>query len=813
MGRAAVRRWAALVAAVLAILAGTLALAQTQADGAPDYSDWERVAERAETALDDPETTTTALVGLRETVAGWRTRLLDAENANGDRVATLRAQIDGLGPAPDTEKGETEPEDIAARRQALGDQLRQAEAPRLRAQEAYNRANGIIARIDEIVRTRQTEALLEAVPSPVNPANWPAAAAALAEVASNVRGEIAATLGSEENRREILRRSPVTLGLAVAALLLLARGRTWMTMVTDWVQTRRGHGRLVLGFLVSITQVLVPVGGILLLMGAILSLRVAGSDGMALLGGVTRVVVVVYGALWLANRVFPTDPTLPTLFDFDAGMKRGLRRTVFLVGAFTGLSRLADAVTGIETVSPAAGAVISLPVIALLAYGYWRLSRQIRRAVRQSSGEEAPGFALWLAAMLGRALAVAAIVGLLAAVAGYSALANAVIRPTAATLWLIGLFVALQWPIRDLYAWTTGTEIEKASDALVPVLVNFALLIGAVPLLALVWGTRPERLGELYARFAEGMTLGEVRLTPGVVVTVVVVFAIGYMLTRFVQSALKSTVLPRTRLDAGSRNAVSSFVGYAGIGLAAVFAITSAGIDLTALAYVFGALSLGIGFGLQNIVQNFVAGIILLIERPIGEGDWIQVGDQMGIVKRISVRSTTIETFDKQDVIVPNADFISGTVTNWTRGSAIGRTMVDVGVAYGTDTRRVERILMEIAREHPVVAHYPEPGVDFMGFGASSLDFRVRMILRDVNRMLEVQTEVRHRIAERFAEEGIEIPFAQHDLWLRNPEALGAAAAGRRSAGPLRRARSEGPEGAGEAEGEAGPDGGDGGAR
>ncbi len=742
------------------------ALRAQEAAAGPDYALWEQTARRAEEQILDPATTNLGLEQIRALIVDWRARFLEAQNANQARIETLRSQIAALGPPPG--EGAAEAPAIAERRRELTEALARLQAPGLAAEEAYRRADGLVREIDRILRDRQAEALMRLWPAPVNPANWPAGLAALSVTARDLWAELAEGWASPARRAEFRAALPKALALMLLALVLLARGRSWMERAAAVQAARAARGRAVIALVVSLGQILLPLAGLMALIAAVRATGFVGLIGNVLLEALPAAGLTVLVAMWLGARIFARGAEgfldLP-----DDRLAEG-RFHVGALGLLMALDALRRAFVVPAEASEAANAVLAFPLILLAGVALFRLGQLMSAHARGAApAGEAASFRDRLTGLLGRAAMAVAVGGPAMGAIGYVAAASAVVYPAAMSLALLAGLVILQRLIGDVYALILGADDEAARGALVPVLFGFALAILALPVLALIWGARDSDLVEIWTRFREGVEIGGTRIAPTDFVTFALVFAIAFMATRLLQGALQSTVLPRTSLDAGAQKAVVAGIGYVGITLAALLAFSSAGIDLSSLAIVAGALSVGIGFGLQNIVSNFVSGIILLVERPISEGDWIEVGGVSGWVRAISVRSTRIETFDRNFVIVPNSDIISGRVTNWTRFNLTGRLILPVGVAYGSDTRHVERVLREIAEDHPLVVLSPRPMVLFTGFGDSALNFEVRVILRDVNFRLTTQSEMNHEIARRFREEGIEIPFPQRDVWLRSP--------------------------------------------
>ncbi len=789
------------LALTVAALAPALHPARAQETVLVDYTGWEADAIRAEQALQDGKASNPAFDDLRADIVIWRGRFADAQSANAARIDTLRNQISSLGPAP--AEGAAEAPQTATRRAALNEQLAQLQAPGITASEALSRAEGIVSQIDRLIRDRQAKALLRLSPTPINPLNWPAGSAVLTRGLQTLWGETTEAWGNPARRTELRNNLPlIVLYLTLAGLLML-RGADFMERQALRL---RGYAvlrtRYALAALVSLGQVLVPVGGTVLLVLAIRATGMAGPRTFALISALPWAAFSFFAARWLGSWLFPRDDT--TEGDAAAGQFQltdrpaEARFLTTMMGLVLAVEAFRQAFTTEvrPPLSMAAQAVWAAPLVCLVSIFLFRMGTLLRRSnqARSDLGDDVV-FRSRLLSLTGSAAAAIAVLGPLLAVIGYVAAANALVWPGVLSLALIGLLILLQRFATDLYL-AVSRHATDAREALIPVLTGVGLVLAALPVFALIWGARTTDLSEAWNTFRGGISIGQTRISPTVFLSFVAIFLIGYLLTRLAQGALKTSVLPRTRLEKGAQNALTVGFGYLGIVLSAFVAINATGLDLSSLAIVAGALSVGIGFGLQNIVSNFVAGVILLIERPISEGDNIDVGGKQGIVKGISVRSTRLETPDRTYVIVPNADLVSGVVTNLTRFSVTGRLVMQVPVAYGSDTRRVQQVLMDICEAQPMVMIDPAPSVGFVGLGGGGLTFEIRVILADVNLKGDVQTEINHQIVERFAAEGIDIPVQQRELKLIPSEALTAlgTAAGPQSVGQARPAGSARPK-------------------
>lgn len=287
--------------------------------------------------------------------------------------------------------------------------------------------------------------------------------------------------------------------------------------------------------------------------------------------------------------------------------------------------------------------------------------------------------------------------------------------------------------------------------------IYLLIFVFFVPLVLLQWGFQVADIESWAYRIFTEIRIGSITISLIGIFAGILLFVAGLLITRWFQKWVDGNVLARSQVDAGVRNSVRTAVGYAGVALAGLVGISAAGINLSSLALVAGALSLGIGFGLQNIVSNFVSGLILLAERPFKVGDWVVAGTTEGFVRRISVRATEIETFQRQTVIVPNSVLINGQVGNWTHRNKLGRIDMAISVHASNDPRRVQEILTEVVRGQQGLLRNPEPTVVFQAFSSATLDFEIRAFLADILNGTGVKSDLRAAALERFRAEGIAI--------------------------------------------------------
>lgn len=763
------------------------------------------------------ETAEKALVRVRENgspIPDFRNDLLDLAgearaliNRLTPSLSALRNEAQRLGEPP--QEGATpEPDVLRTQRERLEREVSAVDGT-IRASIAIEeRAMNVLASAEELRRARFTERLMTRTQSPLLPGLW-------RDFASGMQASIGpiATLAQGWWGRAAPQSRLIWLVFAAAGVFLALRIGT-----RNFGPFRvRGHQLAEPPFFHKVGANLTIAGLRALPWGAALTVLFLGCGHLDLIPPTlshlfevaysSAILVVIVWAL-AKSMLAPVHTQWRMVPISDASAPR-LLQLLTAMAAMHGLDHVgiavAQAVQAPLAVTVGQSALFAFALVflaSLILRTPWRdtggepdlaVASDAPSAKTASKGLKAGGagqlWPWWLKLPIWAVVAAIAI----AATLGYLAMA----RFLASQLVVTGLLLILAWlahlAVREftielqsetsspsaLMSELFGTSgVQRSFLAVVlGITLDIIILSLLVPAILLQLGFSFDTIKNWFHAAFFGFDVGNVRLSLSQILIGVGIFIGLTALVRLFQGWLDERVLVAPRVEEGLANSIKTGIGYVGAAIASLAAISYAGFDFTNLAIVAGALSVGIGFGLQNIVNNFISGIILLIERPVQVGDWIIAGDAEGYVRRISVRSTEIETFDRASVIVPNSELISGRVTNWTHRSKLGRIVVPIGVSYDAEPEQVEKILLDVAREHDRVLAWPQPMVAFDGFGASSLDFSLRVFIADVNYMLSVRTELSLAILQSFRREGVEIPFPQQDIHLRDLDPVKAALA------------------------------------
>ena len=724
---------------------------------------------------------------------------IDAAHAEalevGDAAEAARARIEGrlapisdelaaLGPRP-AEGEAAEAADVAALRRQLERQQTAISARLKRTDVVIARVDAIRQELRRLRRAALAERLLRRGPPPLDPATWRPAAASLGALAATAAAELgawrAAGLPPSRGAQTVLW---IAL-LVLVAIVVAGAARRWLvhTFGRDPdVAAPEPARRLVAAVAEATGESLVLCLPAVVLAGTLVDLDLATGRAAALAEAAAVGLVVLVTVTALARAALPPGAPAWGLVPFDDDATRTARRRVgalaLLLAAIGFVRRAADGLEPAPELESMLAVAVTLPLAAILMP---LASRRVWRA----RGAESERW--WTRRLLHLAVAVVVVAMPITALAGWPRLAFAINRALiVAGLVGVGL-VAVRTLVGALVELAARREHPAAAGTAVDTGVVFWLRLAAdvvlVPCAALVWLTAVGAPLPLVlagaGRALRTIEIGSIRISLADVVFAVAGFAAIVAATRLLHRALEQRILPRTDLALGTQQALATAASYAGLALATTVAIATLGLDLSSLALIAGALSVGIGFGLQNVVNNFVSGIIMLVERPIKVGDWVVIGTHEGTVKRINVRATEVETFQRSAVLIPNSEVLSSAVVNWTHRDKHGRCDLAVGVAYGSDVEKVRTVLLACARAHARVVSIPAPYVLFRDFGDSALLFELRAYLANVEERLLVMSDLRFAIDAAFRRQGIEIPFAQHDLHLRDLDRLERALAGR----------------------------------
>ena len=716
--------------------------------------------------------------------------------AQSEKVSLAEERLQDLGPAPE-EGADPEAEVIAQERAERNEALAAAVSTLRRLELVIAETSRLLDLISDRRRDRFLDEVFKRESSPLTPDIWQEGLPEAKRIALAAADGFVGWLGQlvETGRSRALWFILAGLGVAFVLGWPLRRWLLRQPIASTAREDPSYITRIARAAWVGSVRSLLPILALLVIYGVLDRLRLLEGDfgrlGLAALwGGIIIVLVTALSRTVLSPR-FRNWRLLP-VNDQQAGRLRRLFNALGIVLALDHvLQTLLLAVNASIELFSLYGFIVALLYSVLLfrlaSAKLWarddaeepRSARSGRDVETEDEGKGSTGYG-WFPLVIATLAVAIPIAGAL----GYVPLARFVARQIVIT----GGILLLAWMLRQLlqemmaYAFSADSSIgkglrrslalsDRACDLLdfwLGLLLDAALLFITVPVIMLRWGVSSAEMSDWLEVAFFGFRIGDVTISFSNVLIAIFLFLLFLSFARLLQRFLGERLLPRTGMDKGIQDSLRIGVGYIGFVIAAAVGISQLGLDLSNIAIVAGALSVGIGFGLQSVVNNFVSGLILLVERPIKVGDWVVVGAEQGYVKRIKVRATEIETFERASVIIPNSDLISGTVKNWFHGNRVGRGEIRIGVSYGSDAEQVRTVLLDIAEKESMVSRYPSPVVDFLDFGDSALLFRLRFFLNDMDYVLSTSSRMRFEILKRFREEGIEIPFPQRDLHVRS---------------------------------------------
>ena len=739
---------------------------------------WLRVLNGLESDLASPRQRYSDLNRFRDALQRIRSDIADAWNKIQPQLDADRAQLKLLGPAPAAGQPQ-EPEQAALGRAELNYHFGLLSAGQAAVNSTNLRIDNLLNTIQEIRRKNFASALFQPIPGVYAYETWAKLPEYVPQAASKLRDLI------EDWWRDVQDRDGVT-RIAVEALLMslllsfaswrgVRRLRRWQNAGEPpyWWRASSAAGVILLRSL----PVVAPV--------VFLYIMTAGAeplperlDWLFYLTAQSIVIVFTVGALVTAAFA----PGAPQWQLIAASDRRAARicGLVVLLALIYSLSNLLYVITRLVQAPFALTIAVALPSSLLLA----GLVVALLSTTRAGAAGTAPSAPLFRAIRLAVWAIVVAIV--VCALTGYLPLARFLAQQLIVTgsilalvylllLWVDGFAQGLSDDGTVMGSWLRrGARLQRREQLALPIslILKFIVLILSVPFIMQQWGYTWADIREWDRQLFFGLHIGNTEVTLGALLASVIVFGLGYAGARLFQGWLDAQVLQPAGISGGVRQSIRTGVGYVGIMVAALAAFSYAGFNLSSLAIVAGALSVGIGFGLQNLVNNFVSGLILLAERPVRIGDLVVVGGEEGYVRKISVRSTELETFDRASVLIPNSYFISEKVKNWTFRNNICRIAIPVGAAYGSDPRQVQSVLLTVARDHPEVLTAPEPSVTLDEFAATSLRFTLYAFVGDITKSGQVRTDLAMAILDAFDKAGIAIPCGQTDITIRNMDWL-----------------------------------------